>query len=196
MPSTVIFVILLVFIQGSEKVLTISDDTPNLPSSSSQDESVPMLIDSEIIDTCPICLDDMKKRQDITLVDECCRKSYHASCLNTWKEKSNTCPSCRGSLNQICSLCNAKTKLTTRLFCCGRIYCDKCLYYSYRKTCPCGSDIAKGIPYDGFRKCSDCTNVGVRSFSHRCPHTYCEECFNKMSNSPMNACLHCGEKEL
>ena len=47
-------------------------------------------------DTCSICLEEMSMPTRITV--EKCHHIFHRTCLSTWEETSDTCPTCRGPL--------------------------------------------------------------------------------------------------
>ena len=47
-------------------------------------------------DNCAICLEEMSMPTRITV--EKCHHIFHRTCLSTWEETSDTCPTCRGPL--------------------------------------------------------------------------------------------------
>lgn len=55
----------------------------------------------EVTDTeqCVICLTDLDDGVP-TLRVPACRHVYHETCLRTWMERANTCPTCRGTIDE------------------------------------------------------------------------------------------------
>ena len=46
--------------------------------------------------TCPICLMSLAQHDDTAKLS--CGHRYHKSCISYWMDRSNQCPSCRGSI--------------------------------------------------------------------------------------------------
>ena len=46
----------------------------------------------EIPEICPICLENLDSE---TITVWCCKRNFHKSCYNTWREIKTTCPICR-----------------------------------------------------------------------------------------------------
>ena len=45
--------------------------------------------------TCPICLLDFEKEDDVSKL-QCCKTTFHFKCLNKWLSECNhSCPNCR-----------------------------------------------------------------------------------------------------
>jgi len=48
---------------------------------------------------CAICLEDMDAN-NIAIITNCGHK-YHKTCIESWKERSDKCPHCRGKFNRV-----------------------------------------------------------------------------------------------
>lgn len=47
---------------------------------------------------CPICLQQIQVREDISIIDNCSHE-FHHMCLINWLNRNRTCPICRYELN-------------------------------------------------------------------------------------------------
>ena len=50
---------------------------------------------------CSICLDALKKDGEETVTTYECNHDFHVNCLNSWVQKSPSCPLCRHSLKVV-----------------------------------------------------------------------------------------------
>ena len=63
--------------------------------SMSEDDSAP--VNKKLKDSrCPICLEDMDLKRNITLECDCV---YHYACIKTWLGVKKTCPTCETAVN-------------------------------------------------------------------------------------------------
>jgi hypothetical protein len=51
---------------------------------------------------CPICYEDYNTRRVTTITK--CNHKFHRNCLETWKNRSNSCPICRQNIIAKCTL--------------------------------------------------------------------------------------------
>ncbi|XP_050526925.1 uncharacterized protein LOC126897408 [Daktulosphaira vitifoliae] len=182
-------IILLVILQKCEKVLSSSDIL--------EDETV--LTDTNEQKNCQIC------RNKINVIDcklPCCSGTFHKNCLDNWISYGVIlCPNCYGNPLEdilICYNCR-RTKNKEQLIkmqCCSKDLCKHCINYKMKTKCLCKKDLMKGITFDSVRVCFQCgKEQGTHTFSPRCPHIYCENCFITMDEDH-NRCIYCDEKKM
>ncbi|XP_050526908.1 uncharacterized protein LOC126897396 isoform X3 [Daktulosphaira vitifoliae] len=127
MKIFIAIIILLIAIQKGGQV----------PSSSDVSKDITGFINSNNLENCPICCQEILENFSQTI---CCQKIFHFKCLNDWIILPKKCPLCRQHPFEKCKICLGYLNVdATNVKCCKSQFHKKCLDEWFKKkfyTCP------------------------------------------------------------
>ncbi|XP_050531212.1 uncharacterized protein LOC126899954 [Daktulosphaira vitifoliae] len=147
-----------------------------------------------------VCSDckNIRKKEDLIKM-KCCDINLCTFCIERPRRTSCLCGRSFLEENTVCHKCETVRNVilwdSVVMNCCGKRLCNLCINNKMRIRCLCGNYLAEGIPSEPERKCTACKkNIGIYTFSPRCPQIYCKRCFIDMEIR-YKCCKYCSERK-